>query len=390
MREFADLARTALHESGYSIKAAARATKYDISYLSRVLNGKQKPSVKLAQSLDALVGAGGELAAVVMKPADPTNQPLRQDLPDLDEAQGEDFVLAIRNISQRLITLDNEVRGLPIAGLAACSFKVVHRRLGEGEYALRYERDIQSAAAELAEIAGWALFNNEGQFDAARRFSQEALFLAGLCGDRSTELITLQNLGMIAGWAGRPREELAIARSVLRRGRLTPRVEAVFRAREGQGLAGTGDPTSAARAFDRARALLQESSPRSEPHWAWWISLSEIDRQQGRMQHETGQWIDSIPTLERATERHPGTQVGYENVASVRLLDSLVAVKSWRAAEEEAAKLIPTISETSSGVTLTILRQATRRGKRMSAAPNGLRDALDRIDMALNADPYEL
>ena len=44
MSEFADLVRRALRDKGYSMKAAARAMNYDVLYLSRVLNGKQKPS----------------------------------------------------------------------------------------------------------------------------------------------------------------------------------------------------------------------------------------------------------------------------------------------------------------------------------------------------------
>lgn len=70
MRDFADLARRALHESGYSISAAARALNYDLAYLSRVLDAKQKPSIRLATALDGLVGAEGPLAALVLNDDD--------------------------------------------------------------------------------------------------------------------------------------------------------------------------------------------------------------------------------------------------------------------------------------------------------------------------------
>lgn len=56
MRDFADLARKALHDSGYSMSAAARALNYDLAYLSRVLNRKQAPSAALARALDELTG----------------------------------------------------------------------------------------------------------------------------------------------------------------------------------------------------------------------------------------------------------------------------------------------------------------------------------------------
>ncbi|MFI8093229.1 multiprotein-bridging factor 1 family protein [Streptomyces sp. NPDC086080] len=94
MRDFADLARRALRDSGYSMKAAARAMNYDVAYLSRVLNGKQKPSPKLAQSLDALVNAGGALAAIVLDPDDESRvarsaaQPSRLDAGTVDALAG--------------------------------------------------------------------------------------------------------------------------------------------------------------------------------------------------------------------------------------------------------------------------------------------------------------
>ncbi|MEO3750684.1 helix-turn-helix transcriptional regulator [Streptomyces sp. B6B3] len=64
---FATLARRALHEGGYSMRAAARAINYDPAYLSRVLNGKQPPSPKLAASLDRLLDTGGVLGEALRR-----------------------------------------------------------------------------------------------------------------------------------------------------------------------------------------------------------------------------------------------------------------------------------------------------------------------------------
>ncbi|MFI9718757.1 helix-turn-helix domain-containing protein [Streptomyces sp. NPDC052396] len=310
--------------------------------------------------------------------------------PGLSVARGDEFAHGIRRMSARLVALDNEMHGLPIAEMAARSFKTVHRRLGDGScVTAKCERDVQSAAAELAEIAGWALFN-EGKFTASRRFNQEALFLAQLSRDRSVELITLQNMGMLAGWTGRSREELAIARSVIERHALTPRVEAMFRAREAQGLAASGQPSEAARSFDRARSLLQDSGPDDEPYWAWWVTEREIDRQQGRALHVTGRWREAIPVLVRAMEFWSEAHVGYGNVASVRLLDCLLEASSWREAEEEAGKLLPVLAEMSSVVTLNLLEKVASRGRELTKAPSGLRDVLHRISIGMDEDPYEI
>ncbi len=310
-------------------------------------------------------------------------------LPVLRGAAGEDYARAVRETCRRLVVLDNEPNGLPIADLAARAFGAVHRRLGEGTDTHRHEREILAAAAELAGIAGWALFS-AARFDAARRFNREALFLARLSGNRATELLTLQNMGMLAGWVGRGREELAIARSVLDDGVLPPRVEAMFRAREAQGLAGTGDATETARSFARARSLLQDGAPEDAPGWAWWISEREIDRQQGRVLQEAGQWREAIPILREAMNQDDGAQVGYGSIAAVRLLACLLAVRDWSEAEREARRLLPAVSETSSVVTLDLLARVARRGAERDDAPSDLRDACRRLSSALAADPYVL
>ncbi|MER5494816.1 helix-turn-helix transcriptional regulator [Streptomyces sp. NPDC002490] len=367
---------------GYSQEALAEALQVDRTTVQRWERGVGDPHPHQRPLLAKLLHVELEELDDLLAPD------ISVDLPTVDRERGDGFACAIRHMSQQLIMLDNELNGLPIAEIAARSFKKVHRRLGNGDYDRKAEHEIQSAAAELAEIAGWALFN-EGKFNASRRFNQEALLLAKLACDRSTELITLQNMGMLAGWSGRPREELAIAQSVIERERMSPRVEAMFRAREGQGLAGTGHHREAARSFGRARSLLLDNGPDSEPTWVWWVSDQEIDRQQGRSLHEIGDLHAAIPVLERAMHHQEGSQVGYRSVAAVRLLDSLLRVRSWQTAEVEARNLVPAVNEMSSVITLEILTKVAGRGKATPGAPSSLRDTLEQIESIATEDPYD-
>ncbi|WP_084723079.1 helix-turn-helix domain-containing protein [Streptomonospora alba] len=61
MADFARRAREALEAKGVSMRAAARALKYDPSHVSRILNGRQQPSAKFVEAFDDFVGAGGAL-----------------------------------------------------------------------------------------------------------------------------------------------------------------------------------------------------------------------------------------------------------------------------------------------------------------------------------------
>ncbi|MFF7752876.1 helix-turn-helix domain-containing protein [Streptomyces sp. NPDC007971] len=388
MIDFRARVRAALEERHMSMRGAARALNYDVAYLSRVLNGKQSPSLQLAEGLDALLATNGELVALATRP-DQAEKNLPHRRHALHGDLGEGFACAIRDTSQRLIALDNDMNGLPIADVAARAYKSVHRQIGEGEYDRKAEHDIQSAAAELAEVAGWALFDAE-KHQAARRFNQEALFLAKLSGDRSIELLVMQNMAMQAGWVGRPREELAIARSIIEQGRLSPRAEAIFRVREAKGLAGAGQESEASRSFDRARSLIQESKRCDDPYWAWWVTANEIDGHQGFAFQEAKQWRKGIPYLHRALSQEGGAKVGYRNISAVRLLGCLLGVEAWPEAEELAESIIPSIGETASARTLGLLGVTAQRGMSLPRATMGVRDALHSLSDALNDDPYAL
>jgi transcriptional regulator with XRE-family HTH domain len=310
-------------------------------------------------------------------------------LPLLEGASGEDYAHAIRETSRCLVALDNGLSALPVADLAARAFKSVHRRLGDGDYEPRYERDIRAAAAELAEVAGWALFDAE-KHDAARRFNQEALFLARLSGDRSIELLILQNIAMQSGWLGLAREELAISQAVLEQGRLSPRVEAMFRAREAHGLAGSGRETDAARAFDHARSLLQDGERAGDPYWAWWVVPSGIDGLQALSLGDLGQWSASMPLLQRAMHREPGVDVGYRHIYAVRLLTAFLKMHAWRDAEDVGTQLAPEIADITSTRVLSLLRQVVHQGQTLPGTPGSLRDLLHHLHELAAEDPHTL
>ncbi|MFE2040742.1 helix-turn-helix transcriptional regulator [Streptomyces sp. NPDC059477] len=177
---------------GFTQETFAQALRVDRTTVQRWKSGEVEPHPHQRLRMANLLQIEPEELHALLAPE-------TSGLPLLNGDRGEGLALTIREMSQRLVMLDNELNGLPIADVAARSFKKVHRRLGEGKYDRKAEHDIQAAAAELAEVAGWALFDAEKQ-GSARRFNQEALFLARLSGDRAIELLIMQNMAMQAGW----------------------------------------------------------------------------------------------------------------------------------------------------------------------------------------------
>ncbi|MCP9212607.1 helix-turn-helix domain-containing protein [Streptomyces cucumeris] len=393
--EFSQRVRDLLRDRGMSVRAVARRLNYDHAYLSRVLCGKQQPSIQLVAGLDQLLSTDGELVDIATRMAAPldsvgTASPSTPDrILRLHEARGADFAEAIRETSRRLIVLDNELDGVSIAEPAARAFKVVHQRLGNGDYESRYERDIQSAAAELAEVAGWALWDAEKE-DAARRFNHEALFLANLSGDRSIALLTLQNMAMQSEWCGRNQEALSTARSVLHRGRLSPRVEAMFRIREAKALVGTGRTSDADESLGRARSLIEGGDTVGEPEWAWWVTGGEIDRQWGHALHIAGDAEKAIELLLRSVEPGRDVTTGYSSERVARLALCLLEVNAWRDAEDVARSLFTATPGISSGRTLRLIGHVAERREGLNGAPTSLKDTLEHLSVRLDEDPFTL
>ncbi|MDT0307921.1 helix-turn-helix domain-containing protein [Streptomyces sp. DSM 44917] len=388
VRDFGEIFRLVNRRSGTSLTAMAAAIgRISPSRISDVIHGARgiRREHVIERIADGL-GIPGEMLGLPPRPWESAPTAADNPLPELNDERGDAFAESIRETSRTLIALDNALNGLPIADLAARAFKVVNRRLGKGVPDPRYERDIQAAAAELAEIAGWALFDAE-EHEAAERFNQRALFLARLSGDRSIELLILQNMGMHAGWLGRPREEVSAARALLEGRRLSPRVEAIFHTREGRGLYALGQSKQGAAAFNRARSLLGESARADDPAWTWWITAPEIDGHEACELHKTGDWRRAIPLLLHS-QGHPS--VGYKSLYSARLLGSYLQGGAWREAEEVAEAIVPVAPEITSVRALNLLGGVARTGKALPGAPSRLRDTLDAIDTAVGADPYAL
>jgi hypothetical protein len=65
--------------------------------------------------------------------------------------------------------------GADLVRMSSRFFRTIHDQLGTGRYAPGLERDLQSAAGELAEVVGWLAYDAEGH-DLARRMNQESLY----------------------------------------------------------------------------------------------------------------------------------------------------------------------------------------------------------------------
>ena len=100
----------------------------------------------------------------------------------LDAAKPEfgdsEYLQSVRRHIREIVALDNRFGGADLVRMSTRFFRALHDQLGAGTYDPKLERDLHSAAGELAEVVGWLAYDAEAH-DLARRMNQEvAVFLA--------------------------------------------------------------------------------------------------------------------------------------------------------------------------------------------------------------------
>jgi tetratricopeptide (TPR) repeat protein len=264
------------------------------------------------------------------------------------------YLEAVQQHIWHIVELDTRFGGSDLARLAVRFFRSVYQQLGTGAYEPAIERDLQATAGELAEVAGWLLYDADRQDD-VRRMNQESLYFSRLAGDRSMELLTLQNASMHAGHLGRPREALHLARSVLESSdRLSPRVETLFLVRKARALAQGGDE-QALRLFDQARSHYQDGMRDSDPKWAWWIDERELAWHEGmalvdleRPREAVEKFEQSIWVMAQPQMRGRYLHLGY-------LLSVQVKVGAWSDAETTMHQIATMVRDVASTRTVVLL-----------------------------------
>jgi hypothetical protein len=304
----------------------------------------------------------------------------------LDPAKPEfgdsDFLQSIRSHTREIVALDNRFGGADLVKLSTRFFRALHDQLGAGTYDPRLERDLQSAAGELAEVVGWLAYDSEAH-DLARRMNQESLYFARLAGDRVIELLTLQNSSMHAASQGRPREALQIARSVLEGDyRLSPRLKALFLTRKARALAQGGDE-SALRLLPQIQSLFLDGVSDGDPAWAWWIDERELAWHEAMIERDLGLAGRAIAQFERSVIATPATEIRSQYLHRAYLLQAQVDSSTWDAAGQTIRQLLPLAAEVASTRTVVILRNVLRRLAAYDKAPRSLQDQAVILSAAL-------
>jgi len=303
------------------------------------------------------------------------------------EIEGSELLESINGHIHEIVALDNRFGGADLLRLSTRFFRNLRDQLGAGSYDPRLERDLHSATGELAEVVGWLAYDAEAH-DLCRRMNQESLYFTRLAGDKTVELLTLQNSSMHAAAEGRPREAFQIARSVLEGDyKLSPRIKALFLTRKARSLAQSGDE-SALRLLPEIRNLYLSGVSDSDPAWAWWIDDRELAWHEAMVHRDLGFASEAIDHFERSVMATPADEIRSQYLHRAYLLQSQVDNNTWDAAERTAGQLIPLSREVASTRTVVILRNISDQLAKRVKVPFSFQDQFSMLCTALDESPY--
>ncbi|MFJ6568067.1 helix-turn-helix domain-containing protein [Streptomyces sp. NPDC091292] len=329
--QFGARLRTSLHERGMSVRQAARVLKYDHSYLSRVMSGRQRPS-------EALVAAVAEhFPASVIRPAPSHPTPL----------EGPEY---IRSTVAYFLDHDNRYGGSRVADAALQVWRAEQAKV---DRAMDPGPGYLSAVAELAEVAGWISFDADRQADARQAFTASHV-LARQAGDRPRDWFALDMLAMQDVHRERPGSAMRTADEMLDVPNLPPRVALLARVRLARALAQAGDRARSVEAVKRARGALQDSVTARDPAWAWWVTEAEVIGHQGEVLMSLGDHAAAVPFIRDARAATSGGRGGL--YFTVSELTALAGAGAWRDAEALLVDLpsrLDTVSSARSRARLT-------------------------------------
>jgi transcriptional regulator with XRE-family HTH domain len=329
--------------AGVSLGALARRTHYSKALLGHLETGRRlvRPEhvTAYAQALDVplsqlYTGRESGLRAdyssdLRLDPADPLDG---------------DYVGSLRTRIRMLVDLDFQFGGDQSSGIALRLFRSVQRKVGAVECAPGVERDLHAAVGELGEVTAWLLYD-AGRHDLVRATNLEALQHLRLAGDRSIELLTLQNMSLHAGDLGRPVESLDLARMVLETSKLSPRLKAMFLIREARALAQLGESTRAEQTFRQARSLYLDGVREDDPGWAWWVNEQELAWHEAMIHADASDWSAAVDALEESLVLTPGREVRRRYNHLANLLYAQTRAEAWHDARDTMERIAPFVDE---------------------------------------------
>ncbi|MFI6639468.1 transcriptional regulator [Streptomyces sp. NPDC050504] len=245
---------------------------------------------------------------------------------------GVSDVEAVRAMTHALVELDHRFGSGHVRPVVVHYLNSVVSGLLSGSYREAVGRDLFAAVARLTELAGYMAVDT-GQPGLAQRYYIQALRLAQAAGDRGYGgYVLAASMSHLAAQLGNPREIAQLARAAQEgaRGRVTPRVEAMFFAAEARGHALLGDARTCQTVAGRALTALDAATPSSaeetgdDPVWIRHFDHAYLADELAHCHRDLGQAEAAARTAEESLEGHPESRARRRAIGLILLATAQV------------------------------------------------------------------
>ncbi len=373
-----------------SYRQLAIACHVDSGYLCKIEKGVRPCTVEVAQAVDRVLDASGELvniaraerlqrvrSAVPFDPmkrrtlmrwgvtasalagiggiGDPAERVGKVGLADADR---------LLRAAMRLRQLGHQHGGESLWEAAAALVSDSYRLLEQGTYTVAVEQRLLRAAGRAHMAAGWLAFD-AGRYHVARTCHNEALNLSRQAGDAGTEAHALANLAFQSNITGRPREAVRLAEAASRaaaRPHGIARLAAMPHLRRAVAYARTADRRATDAAMAQARKVLDQDGDKATVEWCSFLTSVEMDGVEATCALELGRPEQAEPLLMRAVAGHTNQFARNRALYRVRLARARLDRRAVEGAAEAGNAALDDLSgEVASWVVSTELATVAER-----------------------------
>jgi hypothetical protein len=301
--------------------------------------------------------------------------------PRIDRAD----VLRIEDAVRELHAADDKYGGDQLCDLAIGKFHQVRRLLRDASYSDAVGQQLRSASGQLAEHAGWLLFDASRHAE-ARDFYNEALAAAQLAQDESLSVLVLASMGLQSIYLGAAREARDLVAHAQKSPAMPPfgRLRSVLASREATALAATGDAPGARRALTRAHQAFDRGPSEDDPAWVSFHSPAELAVCEGICRSNLNDHSGARVKLTEALDMQDGKYVRNQALYLTWLAEMELAgadVERATALASEALVLAAEIRSTRVVEHIGCFRKSVDAHRRVRSA----RDFIERCDSFLRA-----
>jgi hypothetical protein len=257
---------------------------------------------------------------------------------------GRSDVAAVKATTQALVDLDHQYGSGHVRPVVVHYLNSVVSGLLAGSYRETVGRELFAAVARLTELAGYMAVDT-GQPGLAQRYYIQALRLAQAAGDRGYGgYVLAASMSHLAAQLGNPREIAQLARAAQEgaRGRVPPRVEAMFLAAEARGHALVGDARAAQLASGRAVTALEAADPGSgdDPVWIAHFDEAYLADELAHCHRDLGQAEASARCARESLDGHPESRLRRRAIGLLLLATAQVQQREVEQACHTAAQAV--------------------------------------------------